>query len=63
MVAEFALDHGSAVNLPRIGGGQSGGSWNTVEEIIQDALIAKGVRVTIYDLPPRRQNAGAELLI
>ena len=63
MVAEFALDHGSAVNLPRIGGGQSGGSWNTVEEIIQDALIAKGVRVTIYDLPPKRMNAGAELLI
>jgi O-acetyl-ADP-ribose deacetylase (regulator of RNase III) len=62
-VAEFALDHGSTVNLPRIGAGQSGGSWNTVEEIIRDALIAKSVRVTIYDLPPKRLNAGAELLI
>ncbi|MFZ0496848.1 MAG: ImmA/IrrE family metallo-endopeptidase, partial [Methylocella sp.] len=62
-VAEFARDHGSAVNLPRIGAGQSGGSWDTVEEIIRDTLIAKGVRVTIYDLPPRRLNAGAELLI
>jgi Zn-dependent peptidase ImmA (M78 family)/O-acetyl-ADP-ribose deacetylase (regulator of RNase III) len=62
-VAKFAMDHGAKVNLPRIGAGQSGGSWDTVEEIIWDTLIAKGVRVTIYDLPPRRLNAGAELLV
>jgi O-acetyl-ADP-ribose deacetylase (regulator of RNase III) len=62
-VAEFAAGHGLSVHLPRIGSGQSGGSWDTVEEIAQDTLIAKGVRVTVYDLPPKRQNTGAELLI
>lgn len=62
-VAEFAASHGLSVHLPRIGSGQGGGSWDTVEEIAQDTLIAKGVRVTVYDLPPKRQNTGAELLI
>jgi O-acetyl-ADP-ribose deacetylase (regulator of RNase III) len=62
-VAEFAIDHKASVHTPRIGAGQSGGTWNTVEEIIRDTLTAKGVRVTVYDLPPKRQTAGAGLLI
>jgi O-acetyl-ADP-ribose deacetylase (regulator of RNase III) len=62
-VAEFALDHKATVHTPRIGAGQSGGTWDTVEEIIRDTLTAKGVRVTVYDLPPRRQGTSAELLI
>ena len=61
VVAEFAVTHGSAVHMPKIGAGQSGGSWEAVEEIVQDALIAKGVRATVYDPPPRRQNTGVEL--
>lgn len=60
-VSDYALAHKSSVHLPRIGAGQSGGSWDTVEEIIRDTLIAKGVRVTVYDLPPKRQTVGAEL--
>ena len=63
VVAQFALDHKASVHTPRIGGGQSGGAWDTVEEIIRDTLIAKGVLVTVYDLPPKRQTTGAELLI
>jgi O-acetyl-ADP-ribose deacetylase (regulator of RNase III) len=59
-VAKCALANNASVHLPRIGTGQSGGAWNTVEEIIRDTLIAKGVQVTIYDLPPKRQ--AAELL-
>lgn len=62
-VARFALDHQASVHLPRIGAGQSGGSWDTVEEIIRDALVAHKVPVKVYDLPPRRQTAEAELLI
>jgi O-acetyl-ADP-ribose deacetylase (regulator of RNase III) len=62
-VAQFAFDHNASVHTPRIGAGQSGGAWDTVEEIIRDTLIAKGVRVTVYDLPPERQATGAELLI
>jgi len=62
-VAEFAIEHQSSVHMPRIGAGQSGGSWDTVEEIIRDTLTAKSVRVTVYDLPPERQTRGAELFI
>jgi hypothetical protein len=62
-VAQFALDRKASVHTPRIGGGQSGGAWDTVEEIIRDTLVAKGVHVTVYDLPPKRQTAGAELLL
>jgi O-acetyl-ADP-ribose deacetylase (regulator of RNase III) len=62
-VAAFAKDRNAGVHLPRIGLGQSGGSWDTVEEIILDTLTAIGVRVTVYDLPPKRQTSGVELLI
>jgi O-acetyl-ADP-ribose deacetylase (regulator of RNase III) len=62
-VMRFALDHKASVHLPRIGAGQSGGAWDTVEEIIRDTLVAGGLRVTVYDLPPRRQTIGSELLI
>jgi hypothetical protein len=62
-VAKFAMDHNASVHTPRIGAGQSGGTWDTVEEIIRDTLTAKGVRVTVYDLPPKRHTAGAEFLI
>jgi hypothetical protein len=51
------------VHTPRIGAGQSGGAWDAVEEIIRDTLTAKGVRVTVYDLPPRRQTVGVELFM
>jgi O-acetyl-ADP-ribose deacetylase (regulator of RNase III) len=62
-VAEFASEREASVHLPRIGTGQSGGAWNTVEEIIRNTLVAKRIRVTIYDLPPPRQRTGTELLI
>jgi O-acetyl-ADP-ribose deacetylase (regulator of RNase III) len=63
VVADFAIDHDASVHTPRIGAGQSGGDWATVEEIIRDTLTTKGVRVTVYDLPPRRLLGGAELLM
>lgn len=62
-VMGFALDHKASIHMPRIGAGQSGGAWDTVEEIIRDTLVAGGLRVTVYDLPPRRQAIGSELLI
>lgn len=62
-VAQFARAHAASVHCPRIGAGQSGGAWDTIEEIIRDTLTAKGVRVTIYDLPPRRQSTRTEFLI
>ncbi len=62
-VMKFALDHKASVHLPRIGAGQSGGAWDTVEEIIRDTLVAGGLRVTVHDLPPRRQAIESGLLI
>jgi O-acetyl-ADP-ribose deacetylase (regulator of RNase III) len=62
-VMRFALDQKASIHLPRIGTGQSGGTWDTVEEIIRDTLVAKGLRVTVYDLPPRRQAIVSGLLI
>jgi O-acetyl-ADP-ribose deacetylase (regulator of RNase III) len=53
-VARFASEHKASVHLPRIGAGQSGGSWDTVEEIVRSALLAEDVAVTVYDLPPKR---------
>ncbi len=49
--------------MPRIGAGQSGGSWDTIEELIRDTIAAQGIPVTVYDLPPRRQRTQAELLL
>jgi len=40
--------------MPRLGSGESGGSWDTVQEMVQDALVADGIPVTVYDLPPKR---------
>ena len=54
-VSQEALANGlpnKTVHMPRIGCGLAGGRWEEVEPIIQRELIAKGVEVYIYDLPP-----------
>jgi O-acetyl-ADP-ribose deacetylase (regulator of RNase III) len=53
-VKEYASEHDASVHLPRIGEGQSGGSWETVAEIVRTVLVNNGVAVTVYELPPRR---------
>jgi O-acetyl-ADP-ribose deacetylase (regulator of RNase III) len=53
-VASFARSSGASVHMPRIGTGQSGGQWETVEELIRATLVKHDVPVTVYDLPPRR---------
>ena len=50
-VAEQATQHGASVHMPRIGAGLAGGDWNTISEIVHDELTAKGIPVTVYDLP------------
>lgn len=39
-----------SVHMPRIGCGLGGGTWDEVEPIIERALTARGVPVTVYDL-------------
>lgn len=50
-VAGWAMDAEASVHMPRIGCGLAGGSWDVVELLIQDALCARDVPVTVYDLP------------
>ncbi len=50
-VAEFALQRGLAVQMPRIGCGQAGGNWKIIQDIIETEVCRRGVPVTVFDLP------------
>ena len=50
-LAELALNRNATVHMPRIGAGQAGGHWGIIQELIDDALILRGIQVTIYNLP------------
>lgn len=50
-VAEYAIEHGASLHMPRIGSGQSGGVWDIVRELVEDSLCSRRLRVTVYDLP------------
>jgi hypothetical protein len=52
-VAELARAQGATVHMPKIGTGEAGGNWNIIEGIIQEALISRGLKVTVYNLPSR----------
>jgi O-acetyl-ADP-ribose deacetylase (regulator of RNase III) len=56
-VLAYALERSASVHMPRIGEGQSGGSWETVAGIVRTVLVNNGVPVTVYELPPRRATA------
>lgn len=58
-VGKLAMANRSTVHMPRIGTGEAGGSWNIIEGIIQEALVSRGINVTIYDL--RRRSDGIPL--
>ena len=55
-VASFSQENGFTIHMPRIGTGAAGGTWEVVEEIIDECLVATGLTVTVYDLPPKRQQ-------
>jgi O-acetyl-ADP-ribose deacetylase (regulator of RNase III) len=40
-----------SIHMPRIGCGLGGGKWEFIEHIISQELSAKGIPVTVYDLP------------
>ena len=50
-LAELALKRRATVHMPRIDSGQAGGHWGIISELIDGTLVAKGVEVTVYDLP------------
>ena len=48
-VAAHAKITKASVHMPRIGTGLAGGSWEHVEDIIQETLVLGGVKTTVYD--------------
>ena len=60
-VRDYASMRSASVHMPRIGTGQSGGSWETVEELIRETFVTEGIPVTVYDPPPRRMTGTAGL--
>ncbi|OYY88628.1 MAG: hypothetical protein B7Y45_14325 [Sphingomonas sp. 28-66-16] len=55
-VAEYAKRLGAEVHMPKIGTGSARGDWGVVEEIIEDELVRAGLAVTVYDIPPKREQ-------
>lgn len=53
-VCDAALQRKASIHMPRIGTGAAGGDWTTIEGLVEDALVRKGLKVTVYDLPPKR---------
>lgn len=50
LVAQRALAEGLEVHMPRIGCGLAGGSWDKIEPLVREALVSRGVSVTVWDL-------------
>jgi len=50
-VGIHAYDLKATVHAPRFGARLSGGHWKTIEGLIEETLLAKGIDVFIYDLP------------
>ena len=49
-VYHFASDKGCRVVCPRMGSGLAGGDWATIEAIIMERLVDKGIPVVVYNL-------------
>ncbi len=48
-LAAQAVEHKASVHMPRIGCGLAGGKWERIEPLVQEALCARGIAVTVYD--------------
>lgn len=44
-----ALELSASIHMPRIGCGLAGGSWDKIQPIIENRLIAAGIDVYVYD--------------
>lgn len=55
-VAESALETGASIHLPKIGSGQAGGDWFFIRQLLDETVCARGVDVTVYELPGVQPN-------
>jgi uncharacterized protein DUF955 len=51
ILATVSSRNNASVHMPRIGTGFAGGNWRVIEDMIIESLIARGIRVVVYDLP------------
>ena len=50
-LSKLAAERTASVHMPRLGTGLAGGNWSIIRQMVDDALAAKGVHVTVYSLP------------
>lgn len=55
-VADYAASIKASIHMPKIGTGAAGGDWLTIEEMLDDLMVREGLSVTVYDVPPKRQQ-------
>lgn len=55
-LADFAERSKAAIHMPKIGTGYGGGSWQLIQQMIDEVLCSKGLNVTIYEFPGQGAN-------
>ena len=55
-VADRATSVGASIHMPKIGTGSAGGDWSIIEEMLDDVMVCAGLSVTVYDVPPKREQ-------
>lgn len=53
---EATIERNATVHMPRIGSGEARGSWGLIANLISEELCARGIAVTVYDLPSGRRT-------
>ena len=56
-LASVAEANQASVHMPRIGTGFAGGNWRVIEDLITEMLVSRGIKVTVYDLPKKREGS------
>lgn len=49
LIFDWCFINHASVHCPRFGAALAGGSWEVIEQIIQEELCDKGIEVTVYD--------------
>lgn len=50
-VGDFCEERRASVHAPRLGSGLARGDWSRIATLIETEFVARGVSITIYDLP------------
>ena len=50
IITDFAYEINAKVQMPRIGCGLAGGSWDRIEKLIRQTLLRKNIEVFVCDL-------------